>query len=110
MFFRELKRKKLAPEILADRVGCSVETLRSKDAWIDWDAFLRFMVNVGRVWTNDELEEFGDRFLASPFIRWVGVVARLLFTPKDFYLWAMSPTGPGMQMVTCIQSSCESVG
>ena len=106
MFFRALRRRKVMPERLAEGTGLSVEQLRNRHERIEWSEFLRIMQNVRSIWTREEIIDIGGAGLRSPVVRAFVVVARLLFSARDFYRWtAMAGSGVGNQMVSCITPS-----
>jgi hypothetical protein len=109
VFFRELGKKGLSPERLASNTGLSVAQLRNKHERIDWDVFLKFMRNVGGVWSADELVALGSSFFDAPYIRPFSVIARLLFSAPDFYQWVFSKNGVGVQGFNCIEPSFEKI-
>lgn len=106
VFFREVKRKKLSPDVLIAGTGVELSRFLDKNERVDWSAFCRFMENCERVWTDDELVELGGIYLHSPFLRPVIVIARLLFTAHDLYLWTFDQQkGSGRQLFSCIEAS-----
>ncbi len=112
VFFWQLSKKGLPPEVLVEGTGYSVQHLRNKNERIEWEAFLRFMRNAGRVWSNEELVEVGKAFFDSQYIRPVAVVARLLSSATDVYRWIFEKSkGVGDQMFAgVIQNRFELVG
>ena len=111
VFFRRAERDKIPIERLLAGVKYSVEHLRNKNERIDWDTLVQFLDNAGHVWTEKELEAIGGAFVESPFFRSFAVVARLLFTPLDFYRYANTPArGAGTQLFSCITPRQRELG
>jgi signal transduction histidine kinase len=104
VFFRRAERDKVPLDRLLVGVDYSLEHLRNNHERIDWDAFVRFLDNASSIWKDEELERMGGAFVESPFFRPFAVIARLLFSPIDFYRYANS-TGPGVghQLFSCVK-------
>lgn len=108
IWFRHIAKKKLDPHVLVEGTGCTVELLRDKNERIEWEEFVRVMRNVGRIWSSDELVEIGATYFNAPYMRPFAIVARLLFTPTEFYRWMfMKAKGVGNQGFTCVEPSYE---
>ncbi len=112
MFFRELRKKRLPPEVLVEGVGYPVAHFENKHERIEWDAFVRMMENAQRIWTEDEIVEMGGAWIDSPFLQHTRLIAGALFTPKQFYRWLASDTKPSrlgasVQMFTCITTTYQ---
>src|SRR4051794_26068740 len=106
IFFAPLKAKNVAPERLVEGTELTVATLRSKNERIDWADFVKVMANIRRYFTDDELVEIGREYFRSPTLRFASVIARMLFSPIEFYQWLFKPRdGVGGQMFTCIVPS-----
>jgi hypothetical protein len=111
VFFWQLKKKGLPPEVLAEGTGYSVKHLRNKHERIEWSAFVRFMANAGRVWPGDELVNVGAGLFSSPYFRPFSAVARLMFTAKEVYRWIFAKSnGVGNQMFAGIEPSFRDLG
>jgi len=97
---------------LLDGVPYSLQHLRDKHERIDWSAFLQIMRNAGRIWSDAELVSMGGAFLRSPFMRPAALIARLLFSTKDFYSWVYGDArrGAGVQAFTCVEPSYRDLG
>ena len=76
-----------SPDVLVAGSGYSVGQLSKGSAYVPWSAFLVVMRNAGTVWTADELRQLGVASVASAQLRAFGVIANLLFSVTDFYLW-----------------------
>ncbi|MBI4429179.1 MAG: response regulator [Ignavibacteriales bacterium] len=109
MFFQELQRKGIPSSMLLEGVDYSIQHLQNKNGRIDWPTLIRICKNAERIWTEEELLAIGAAFLRSPYVRWTLLVARLLFTEKDFYRWQYSPNkhGPSKQFVSCVTAGFE---
>jgi signal transduction histidine kinase len=108
IFFRPLAAKGIPASRLVEGTSVSLDTLQDKHERLDWNDFLIVMRNVRRLFTDEELFEAGRMHLRSPMTRFVSVVAKMLFSPMEFYQWIFSPKrGVGGQMFTCIVPSYE---
>ncbi|MBX3193260.1 MAG: hypothetical protein KF819_40120, partial [Labilithrix sp.] len=68
------------------------------------------MANARRAFTDDDYVAIGRSYFRSPTLRFASVIARLLFSPIDFYRWLTKPRqGVGNQMFTCITTSLREV-
>lgn len=108
VFFLELRKKGIPPDVLFEGVDYSIEHLRNKHERIDWDTFLRINRKAEEIWTEEELIPLGGAFVKSPFV-WTSVIlARLLFNEKTYYRWVFTPKiGLGPQFFTCITPTYE---
>ena len=104
IFFRWAKRTGVPASLLVGGVNYPMEHLREKDERIDWEDFVQFMSNAGRIWSDDELAMIGRSYLLSPLMRPVSVVARLLYSPMDLYRAFLNPDGAGAQLFWCIRT------
>ncbi|MEZ4402749.1 MAG: ATP-binding protein [Kofleriaceae bacterium] len=103
IFFRPLAKKGLPPETLTAGVDVSLAHLRNRKARVDWGQFVAVMANLRPHFTDDEYRVIGRSYMQAPVLRFASVVARLMFTPMDFYRWINKPRdGIGNQMFTCI--------
>lgn len=106
--FRALQKKGIAPEALVEGTSTSLATLRNKHERIDWQAYVEIMANARKLFTDDEYVALGGAFFRSRVIQSFTVVARLLFTARDFYRWVNSPgRGVGHLMFSCIEASYQ---
>ena len=104
VLFRELRRRKISADRLAEGTGHGVEYLQNRNERIDWAVYARIMRNARTIWTTEaEFVALGASGLRSPLVRAFVVVGRLLFTARDFYLYVAAPDhGIGNQMYSCI--------
>ena len=106
IFLRPLEDKNLSAEFLVAGTSVARSTLMNKHERIDWSEFVAVMQNARQVFTDDEYVEIGRSYFRSPMLRFASTVARLLFTPMDFYRWLTKPRqGVGNQMFTCVTTS-----
>ncbi len=106
VIFRRLKEKGTSPELLVEGTSLSLAVLRNRNERIDWADLVVILKNSRKVFTPEDYAEMGRRFLLSPMMRFVSVVARLLFSPMDFYRWInKAQDGVGNQMFTCVVPS-----
>src|SRR5687768_893567 len=87
IFFRDLKRRRLSPQLLAIGSGYSVDHLRNKNERIEWASFVRIMTNASQIWSKEDCIRLGGAFFQNPLMRPFSLIARILFTPKAFYFW-----------------------
>src|SRR5262249_25517901 len=54
--------------------------------------------------SDEEMREIGRLYFRAPMLRFLFVVARLRFTPLEFFRWINKPKkGGGNQIIDCIQ-------
>lgn len=109
IFFGPLAAKKLPAETLVDGTDLSLATLRDKHERIDWAVFVAVMRNVRESFTDDELVEMGRMHLRTPMTRFASVIARLLFSPMEFYEWVFTKSGVGVQLFSHVEPSSRPV-
>ena len=106
IFFRACEERGLDPSRLAAGMAYSLAELRDKRAWIPWSQAVILWRNAGRTFSPVELEAIGARFIDSPAIRSITLVARLLFDATDFYRWTSTgQKGTGNQLFSCVEPS-----
>jgi PAS domain S-box-containing protein len=111
IFFDKLREKGLPPETLTAGLPYSLPYLQNPHERISWAAFRRFLGNAAQIWGDEGLLTIGQEFVFSPWARAVHIIANLLFSAADFYLWAVQPgKGPGAQNFTCIITRCYQLG
>ncbi|MGZ3438766.1 MAG: ATP-binding protein, partial [Polyangia bacterium] len=111
VFIRRAERDKIPLDRLFAGVEYSVDHLKNKNERIDWDAFVQFLDNADAIWGEAELGRIGVAFVESPFFRPFAVIARLLFSPLDFYRYANSAgRGVGHQLFSCVTPHQREVG
>lgn len=106
LLFRAAQRKEVSPDTLCEGLPYSSAYLQDNQNRIEWAVFCQFMRNTSDVFSPDELRQIGEDFFSSPLIRPFAVVARLLFTPGEFYEWlnrGPEGTGIGYQLFTCVR-------
>jgi signal transduction histidine kinase len=95
---KEFRKQGLPAAALAEGTGYGIAHLENKHERIEWRSFLQLVANARRHWGDDDFKAYGASFMKSPIIRSFTVVARLLFTVREFYLW-ISSSAP---VFTCI--------
>ena len=111
LHFRKLEEQGHPAELMARDTPYDLAHLRDKNERIEWDVHSQIMRNLGTVWTERDFVDVGRSFFDNPMIRPVSLVGRLLFEPKDFYLWFATPRkGGGNQLFTCIEPSSRDLG
>ncbi len=110
ILFREIRKKGMPESCLLDNVPYSSEHLQNPHERIDWDAYLQFMQNASKIWTDVEFIRMGSSFLQSPYLRPVSYIARLLFSAKEFYRYIYSDKQPlGIRFFSCIKPVFEEI-
>ncbi len=94
-FFRAADARGLPRAALLAGVGYSLSHLTDRNERVEWDAYRRFMVNVAARFTDDEIVRIGSDGLASPLVRSILVVGRVLLSAPGFYRWVVSAGGAG---------------
>jgi signal transduction histidine kinase len=108
---REAQRRKLPPDTLTDGTPYSLAYLRNGRQRLHWHEFIRIMANARKVWNEQELVEIGGKIVGSPIMLPFNIIARVLFTARDFYFYInKSGAGVGNQLFTHITPSCRDVG
>jgi signal transduction histidine kinase len=103
IFVKPFAGRKLPLEVLVEGTDVTVKRLRDKHERVDWCDLLVMMKNLRKHFDEDDLAEIGRQYFRAPALRFLFVVARLLFTPLEFYRWANKPRdGAGNQIFTCI--------
>jgi len=103
IFFKPAAAKGITVEKMVAGTHVTPETLRSKDGRIDWADLCQIHRNLRPAFSDEELVEVGRSYARSPALRFIFVIARLRFTPMEFYRWMNTPKqGAGNQMFTCI--------
>ncbi len=107
MFISDLKRRQIDLRALTVGTPLTLRQLTDRNERVDWSHFAAVMRNGRQFWDDDELVALGVQSLSLPLIRWVRVIARLLFSVRELYKWVGSGGGAGNQMVACIKPSLE---
>jgi len=94
VFLEDAARRKIPLEDFVRDTDVTLEHLRDRKARVTWLQFTRVLENIGTHYAPADLTRLGGAFLRSPVIRPFALVARLLFTARDFYRWCYSPTSP----------------
>src|SRR5690242_12975291 len=112
-WFQEAKKRKVPPEVLAQGLPYSLKHLKNKHERIDWASFARFVKNSRTFMSEDDLVHMGGAFLRSPVVRSHALLARFLFSAKDFYRWTSTKKaneGVGNQLFSCIDFDYQDLG
>ncbi|MGE3459457.1 MAG: ATP-binding protein [Kofleriaceae bacterium] len=103
LFMRGLDAKGLPHDIMIQGTSLTLERLRNKKERIDWPDLVAVLKNLRHHFSDEEFRELGRSHLRSPGLTFVMTVARLMFSPMDFYRWFNKPReGVGNQLFTCI--------
>lgn len=107
VMLRDLRQRNISASRLIGGTRVSVATINNKDERIDWDDFLAVMHNAESLWSTEEFIELGRRSVEGRWVRFIGIIARIRFTVREFFHWVASSAGPGRQMVTCAEASAR---
>ncbi len=103
VFVKPMAEKGIPVEALLDGTNVTLKTFLDKHERIDWTDTAVISANLGRIFTNAELQHIGGSYFRNPALRFMFIVARLLLTPMEFIRWTNKPRdGAGNQMFTCI--------
>jgi signal transduction histidine kinase len=101
----------LGPDIICRGLGCTFDHLRNKEERVDWRAFCRLIANLRPHFSPADFEEIGRHNIRSPLFRAVWIIARLLFTPMEVYLWMFDPRQSTLRsLFSCIRFSAQARG
>jgi signal transduction histidine kinase len=108
---REAKRRRLSQDALTRGTPYSIEHLTNGRRRVDWQEFVQIMRNAREYWNEQQLVAIGGRIVSSPIMLPFNIMARVLFTPRDFYFYInKGGQGVGNQLFTNITPSCRDVG
>lgn len=112
MVLKLARRQNRADAQLLAGVSYDIDYLRNTKNRIEWDAFCRILVNARAIWSLEELSDQSELLIRSPFVSYVGIVARLLFSTRDLFDWICKRSvGHGAQMFgNCVMPSYEHIG
>ena len=103
---REAERRTLPAGALTAGTDYSLAQLKNPKERIHWDEFVQIMANARKIWSEEQLIEIGGRIARSPIMLAFNIVARVLFTAKDFYFFVnKSGGGPGNLLFPCVRPS-----
>lgn len=105
-FFRLAEKDRIPFVRLLAGVKVPLSVLRNNSDRIDWSDFAQFMTNVGKTWPVEVIEDVGAGFIKSPVVRYMAVIAKLVFTAKDFFHVVFKADGGlGHQLFRCVKPS-----
>lgn len=111
ILFSELEKKGLSPETLAKGTDYSVAHLCNVKERVSWSGYCRVMKNATKIWNDEEFMDMGERLFDRPEMKYITVVIRLLYSPKEAYKWIVQPKiGAGNQQFTNIKASFREIG
>ena len=102
IFFKPLAARGIPLDTMVKGTRVSLATLRDKTERIDWADHNAIMANLRPHFTDEDLREIGRSYFRDPALRFMGVIARLRFTPMAFYHWVNKPREASAQMFTCV--------
>lgn len=94
-------------ECLLKNQPYSLQHLRRPFESISWDATAQILRNAAELWSCEKLAELGGKSITSKMFTPFFLIARMLYSVHDFYLWLGSSNGP--QMVDSVSASSRSV-
>jgi signal transduction histidine kinase len=112
VLLKAARRREVADSLLLDGVRYDLAYLRNTKHRIEWSAFCRILDNSRSIWSLQDLSDLNESFMRSPFVSYVSVVARLLFSARDLYDWICKRSvGGGAQLFAqCVRPSYEHIG
>lgn len=106
VLLQDLKQRGADPEEFLFQVPYDLEYLTDQSQRISWQALAQLMDNVSyRVGiTDEELVQIGRKFVQTPLYSTLSLIARMLFTLPEFYVWMNSSQedSPARQAVSCV--------
>jgi PAS domain S-box-containing protein len=100
--FLELERRGEPLEPIARGLPYSLEHLRDARQRIDWQSLCILASRCERLWTEEGIFALGQRAHSFPLGSWMCAIARLLFTPLEYYRWTLREF---CRKFACIESS-----
>jgi len=102
--FLELERRGDPIESIIRDLPYPLEHLRDPDQRVDWKTFCVVAERVESLFDEQGMIELGERANTSPLVRWMTIVARVLFTPTEYYRFALREF---CRKFACIESSLQ---
>lgn len=106
------RKRSIAPEVLFAGIPYPLDYLLNNHERVEWEVYCRISANLRPLITDDDFETLGVEATSSAaLLPATSVIARLLFTGPEFYLWFNgTPDGPCAQLFGCIESSTVQLG
>ena len=104
--FLELERRGLPVDLFARDLPYGLDHLRDPRQRVDWDTFSIFASRCEELWDEAALFDLCERASRSPLVRWMTLVARVLFTPTEYYRFALREF---CRKFACIESSLHEI-
>ncbi|MBW8012548.1 MAG: GAF domain-containing protein [Chloroflexi bacterium] len=110
-FFQESIRRGLPQEALTAGVDYSLEYLLDQDERIDWESYRTIAKNFAGTLDDEQgLVDYGSYFIQSSVAKPFAIVAKLLYSPVEFYSWVVQPkTGPGNIFMSCVDGKMREI-
>jgi PAS domain S-box-containing protein len=105
--FHELERRGQPIEPFVRDLPYSLAHLRDPRERVDWATLCTVAERCEHFWGERELTELGERAHRSPLVRWMTIVARTLFTPTEYYRFALREF---CQKFACIEPLLQEIG
>lgn len=105
--FHELERRGQPIEPLVRGLPYSLEHLRDPRQRVDWKTLCIFAERCEHLWGAGGVLELGERAHLSPLVRWMTFVARALFTPTEYYRFALREF---CRKFACIEPLLQEIG
>lgn len=102
-FIAEAEKRGVTREQILDGVPYSIDHLSDRTARIDWASACRLFSNMARKIDDAGFIDIGMSGIQSSVHRYVFVIARLLFTTREFYDWMMLEAGS--DYLRCIRTN-----
>ena len=111
ILFKGIQGTTTSPAVFEEAAGVPLALLRNPKKRISWGAFARVMAAAGGIWPDEALVGLGESFLQMGALRPMGYMARLVFSPSDFFKWIFKAGGgAGNAIFTCVTPSVREIG
>jgi hypothetical protein len=108
---KEIEKKGFPSEKISDITGIALEHLKDKNERIAWSDCLKITAFMGEIFTDEEIEELGERWTKSPLVNPFKIIMRSFLTPQEMYRLVSRPRrGFGPQIFTCIYPVHRDIG
>ncbi len=108
---KDLKENNVELSLLTQGLSFDMSYLQKPKNRISWFEYKQCFDNItGPIgYTHSDLIRLGNRILEAPFLNYISIVARSLYTLPEFLDWIHKSKcdSPGTQLLTCVHPSCS---
>lgn len=83
--FKMCEERNLSPELLLENLPFTVEWLNNRNRKVDWGSYRTFLINIGNVFTKDEIVQISRDSFGRPELRILYLFARQVLTVRECY-------------------------